>query len=109
MKKSRFADEQIVRILQDAVAGKAVRDLARQYGVAETTTHLPAEVRRQRGEGLYARGRESPAETGRGGSDARQSNAQRRGGTKVVTTEQRRQVVTYLRAAYPICERRACA
>ena len=39
MKKARFTEDQIIRILQEATAGKAVRELARQHGVAETTIH----------------------------------------------------------------------
>jgi putative transposase len=37
MKKARFREEQIVRILQEATAGRPVRELCRQHGITETT------------------------------------------------------------------------
>lgn len=37
MKKRRFSEEQIIRILQEAGAGRPVRELCRQHGITETT------------------------------------------------------------------------
>lgn len=37
MKRKRFTEEQIVKILQEANAGMAVKDLVRQHGMAEQT------------------------------------------------------------------------
>ena len=37
MKKSRFREEQIVRILQEATAGRPVQELCRHHGITETT------------------------------------------------------------------------
>ena len=35
--KKRFTDEQIVKILNEQVAGKKVKDIAREYGISENT------------------------------------------------------------------------
>ena len=37
MKRKRYSEEQIVRILQEIECGKAVAAVARQYGVSEPT------------------------------------------------------------------------
>ena len=37
MKKSRFTEEQKIRILQQAVAGTQVRELCRKHGITEQT------------------------------------------------------------------------
>jgi len=37
VKKSRFSEEQVVRILQEAESGKAIREVCRAHGVSEPT------------------------------------------------------------------------
>ncbi len=37
MKKRRYSEEQIIRILKEVESGKAVAEVARQYGVSEPT------------------------------------------------------------------------
>ena len=39
MKKKRFAEEQIIGILREHEAGAKAADLARKYGVSETTLY----------------------------------------------------------------------
>jgi putative transposase len=37
MKKKRFNEEQIIRVLQEAESGKGIQDICREYGICEQT------------------------------------------------------------------------
>lgn len=37
MKKSRFSESQIVRILKEVEGGRMIKEVAREYGISETT------------------------------------------------------------------------
>lgn len=37
MKKSRFSEEQIIKILKESDAGMKVQDICRQYGISDAT------------------------------------------------------------------------
>lgn len=40
MRKSRFSETQIIKILQEVEAGKSVKDACREYGISDATrTH----------------------------------------------------------------------
>ncbi len=69
MRKSKFTEEQIIKVLKEVETGAKVQDVVRRLGITETTFYLEDEVRRARGQrgeaATRARGRKREAEDAR--------------------------------------------
>ena len=44
MRKSRFSEEQIVRIIQEYAAGAKVSELCRKHGMSDATFYMESQV-----------------------------------------------------------------
>ncbi len=112
--RRRHTEEQILSILHEADAGRKVDELCRTHGVSRHTFYRwkakyggPAALGGEAA--AAARGREPQVEDDRRRSDARQPNAERIVGPKVVTPAARRDAVRIAGEAYGHTERHACA
>jgi putative transposase len=112
MKRKKFKEEQIIKILKEHEAGTTIVDLARRHGIAENTLYRwkaryggleVSEAKR-----LRELEHEHPAEEAAGRSRARQGDAEGCARKKVLKPMPRREVVGYLIEAFHVSERRAC-
>ncbi len=113
MRKRRYSEEQIIKILRQVEAGEAVKDVCREHGFSEGTYYRwkakyggldISEARR-----LKELERDKPAaQECRGGSDAGQPGAQGSCVAKMVTPAMRRQAAAWLQQRLGLSERRAC-
>ena len=112
VKHSRFSEQQIAFILQQAEAGTVVEEVCRKAGISIQTYYrwrkkygglMPSEMKR-----LPARGGEREGEEAGGRPLARQGDAAGRRQTKDIKPARARQLVDDLRTAYRTSIRRAC-
>ena len=113
MKRSKFSEAQVALILRQADEGATVGEVCRKAGISEATFYVwrkkvrwPDAVGDEAPEA--ARGRERPAETHCGGSDAGPGDAAAGHQAKALGPARRRQVVDHLRATWQVSIRRAC-
>ncbi len=113
MRKRRYSEEQIIKILRQVEACEAVKDVCREHGFSEGTYYRwkakyggldISEARR-----LKELERDKPAaQECRGGSDAGQPGAQGSCVAKMVAPAMRRQAAAWLQQRLGLSERRAC-
>ena len=113
MKRSKFAEEQVVYALREAEGGPPVGDLCRQLGVAEAPfytwkkkyAHLGvSELRRLR----QVERRKQPVEAAGGRSLARQAHAVGGAAKKSLRPARRRELAQWFHGTFAVSWARAC-
>jgi len=109
MKRTRFAEEQIIGVLKEAEAGAKTADLARRHGVSEATIYnWKSKYGGLEVSEALACEREREADALAGRCDARPGCLEGSSGKKVVTPVAMREAVAHLQDCHGMSERRAC-
>ena len=113
MRKRRFTEEQIIKVLKEHAAGLSAGELCRKYGISDATFYKwrsryggmeISDARKLEGPG----GREPQAEEAIGGDDAGCIDAQGHARKKLLTPSLRRHAVTWAIREKGYSQRRAC-